>query len=197
MRLKFAIKGTAPLIVQSDRLVNPLDEIKKALGKVTSKRKKTDEDELEIYRLQFYGSLYYDAEIGPYVPAEWLTASLRDGGRRNREGKNVVHAVLVTTPFIPIEYHGPRKIDELWANPDYRFLKAVKQQQARVMRCRPWFRKWELHAEGELQTDLMDFAILKAIADEAGLYAGLGGWRPSAPKSPGTYGRYQIEVSRV
>lgn len=38
------IEGTAPLMMQSDRLVNPLDPLKKEIQALTGKRKKSDSD---------------------------------------------------------------------------------------------------------------------------------------------------------
>ena len=75
------------MLVQSDVLVNPFHEITRAMKAITKKRVKTDDDLRELSRLEFYGSLYYDDILGPYLPGDNIVACLRDGAKRTKAGK--------------------------------------------------------------------------------------------------------------
>ena len=59
------IDGTAPFIMHNSRLADKLDPITRQKAVVAAKRKKTDEDDLEISRLEWLGGLY------------WMTRSAR------------------------------------------------------------------------------------------------------------------------
>jgi len=191
MKLTLTLTGVAPLIVQSDRLVNPLDPITRQLKAVVKKGSKmTDADHEEKGRLEFYGALYHDPEAGPYIPGDNIQASLRAGGSFvGRLGKAVERAVVVTQDVNPIEFKGPRDIDALWADTYFRFVRSVVMQRARTMRTRPIFRSWGLTTEVELATDLMNPDEFERVAEAAGAMAGLGTWRPR-------YGRYDVAVRR-
>ena len=66
------IDGTAPFIMHNSRLADKLDPITRQKAVVAAKRKKTDEDDLEISRLEWLGGLYWDDAIGPYLPGDKL-----------------------------------------------------------------------------------------------------------------------------
>lgn len=193
MRIDLSLRGTAPLLIQSDQLVDPLNDLTKAIKALTGKRKKTDDDHREIARLEWYGSLYYDPETGPYVPGDNLQACLRAGGTFSRQGTAVERAVVVLTDRMAIEYQGPRDIDALWGHGRqngvgaFEFRRSVVVQRARTMRSRPIFRKWSLSAQVELATDLLNLNDFTRIAEDAGRLSGLGTWRPR-------YGRFEVTV---
>lgn len=191
MELALTLTGVAPLIIQSDRMVNPLDDITRAHKAVTARSSKmTDEDHVEKGRLEFYGSLYYDPEAGPYMPGDNIQASLRKGGSfTGRLGKQIERAVVVLSDVNAIEYEGPRDIDALWGDTFFRLVRSVKMGQVRVMRTRPIFRNWRVRTVINLATDLMDLDDFRRVADTAGMMEGLGTWRPR-------YGRYDVEVKR-
>jgi hypothetical protein len=191
VKLTLTLTGVAPLIVQSDRLVNPLDPITRQHKAITKKGSKmTDADHEEKGRLEFYGSLYYDPTAGPYIPGDNIQASLRTGGSFvGRLGKAVERAVVVTQDVNPIEYRGPRTTNELWGAPDFRLVRSVVMQRARTMRTRPIFRMRRVATTLELATDLMNLDDFVRVAEAAGSMAGIGTWRPR-------YGRYDVEVKQ-
>lgn len=63
MEFTITVTGTQPLLMHNSRMANPLDPIVKAVGKITSKRVKTDDDQEELARLDFYGGLYLDPDV--------------------------------------------------------------------------------------------------------------------------------------
>ncbi|MDX3314642.1 hypothetical protein P1S61_37445 [Streptomyces sp. ME08-AFT2] len=190
MQFRITITGTAELLMHNARLSNPLDTAAKAMKAVTSKRIKTDDDHEELARLEHLGSLYYDPEIGPYIPGQNIERSLVDAAKVTKSGVKVTRGVFVSSNINPLAYKGPRDIDGLWADENFRHMASVKVQQNRVMRCRPMFRTWRTEAEGTLDTRVLSLDELQSIADTAGSMIGIGDYRPR-------YGRFTAEVTKL
>ena len=181
------LTGTAPLLMHNSRLANPLDPATKAIKKITGKRKLTDEDLEEKFRLQFLGSLYHDEHVGPFIPSDNIWRSLYDAAKKTKMGVKVKEGVFIMTDVNPLAYGGPRDTAALWDNENYRFMSTVVIGRSRVPSCRPIFRDWKVEAEGVLDPRILEPSDLEAIGDTAGSLIGLGDWRPR-------YGRYVAEV---
>jgi hypothetical protein len=190
MQFRITLTGTAELLMHNARLSNPLDPAAKAMKTVTSKRKKTDDDHEELARLEHFGSLYYDPEIGPYIPGQNVERALVDAGKVTKSGIKVTRGVFISTNINPLAYAGPRDPDGLWEDENFRHIASVKVQQSRVMRCRPMFRTWRTAAEGTLDTAVLSLEELRSIADTAGAMIGIGDYRPR-------YGRFTAEVEKL
>lgn len=190
MKVRLTLTGTAPLLMHNIRLANPLDPIARAMKEVSSKRKKTDEDLLQLARLEFEGGLYVAEEIGPYLPGVNVEKCLVEGARITKQGKQVERGVFVTDNECPLLYKGPRSADELWADDSFRSTMAVKVGQSRVMRTRPIFHQWALEATAEVDPALLNLDGLQAIAVDAGAMVGLGDFRPR-------YGRFEAAVEAL
>lgn len=74
--IKFRITGTMPLMLNNPQTVNPFNEFTKKLKPLTSKRTKTDDDMLEIYKLKFLASLYTNSQGRYILPAEHIANAL-------------------------------------------------------------------------------------------------------------------------
>jgi len=188
MDFTITLTGTAPLLMHNSRLANPLDPAAKAMKKVTGKRNKTDDDHAEVARLEHVGSLYYDPDVGPYLPGDNIWRALYDAAKKRKMGPRIKEGVIITSDINPLSYGGPREADKLWQDENYRLMASVKVGTSRVMRCRPLFREWAAQAEGILDTEQLDLADLSAIAETAGQLVGIGDWRPR-------YGRFVAEVA--
>lgn len=178
MEFTITMTGSLPLLVSSSRLADPLDPIVKSIKKLTGKRTKTDDDQWEIHRLEFFGALYLDPDVGPYIPGENIQRCLTDAARVNKLGKNVERGLFIDTDVNPLGYNGPRTAEELWANENFRHRTSVKIGQRRTMRCRPMFRQWKVQAHGILDTAQLNLDDLRMITENAGSMIGLGDWRP-------------------
>lgn len=190
MKFTIAITGTTALLMHNSRLANPLDPAARAMKKVTSKRTKTDDDHAEIARLEHAGSLYFDPDAGPYVPADNVWRCLYDAAKKTKRGPKIKEGVFIVTDVNPLVYPGPRTIDDLWKDESFRHLASAKVGMQRVMRCRPVFRTWSVEAEGLIDPDIIDFTELEAITETAGNIIGLGDWRPR-------YGRFTATVNKI
>lgn len=182
--------GTAPLLMHSGRLIDPLDTVSKKIKEVSGKRNKTDDDHAEMAQLEWLGGLYFLSEVGPFIPAMNLQKSLIEGARLTRGGKKVERGVLIETVFIPLGYDGPREPGELYQDKRFVHRAPVKVMTARVMRTRPQFPEWTLRAYGQLDTGVLNLAELQQAAQQAGAMIGLGDGRP-------TFGRFTSTVEAV
>lgn len=192
MKVRLTGTGTRPLLVHNVRLASPLNAYAKRLKALNSKRVKTDEDRLEIARVEWEGSLYHDEELGPYIPGPNLFASLIGGARLLKAGKKVERGVSVTDLYMPLLYRGPRDIEEMWGNGESDFvdLRTVVVQRAKVDRCRPIFRDWKFEAEILLDPSVIELEEFTQVCQNAGQFEGLGDYRRM-------YGRYESEVERL
>jgi hypothetical protein len=176
--------------VHNARLANPLDEVAKAMKRINDKRKKTDEDREEVARLEHMGGLYFDPDLGPYLPGQNFEKCLIEAARITRAGKKIERGVFVDADVNPISYDGPRDIDGLWKDENFRHAASVKVGMSRVMRMRPQFRQWTVDTEGEYDPSVISLDELTEVATTAGLMIGLGDWRPR-------FGRFVATVERA
>lgn len=183
------LTGTAALLMHNSRLSNPLDTATKALKKYTAKRQKTDEDHESIARLEFAGGLYFDPDVGPYIPGENIARCLVDGAKLTKMGVKVTRGVFIATDTNPLVYSGPRDEEKLW-QAGYLLMASVKIGTSRTMRCRPHFAEWKVQANGILDPSVLELDDLKSIADNAGSLIGLGDWRPR-------FGRFTATVEPI
>lgn len=190
MEFKIKLVGTETLLMHNVQLADPLNPFTKRLAEVTGKRKKTEEDHVEIARREWAGGLYFDPEIGPYIPGQNVERALLDSARMNRLGKSIERGVFITTNQIPLIYPGPRNVEQLMNDASFRHSASVKVGMSRTMRCRPMFREWALETEGYLDEEQLDLAELRQIAVRAGKLIGLGDWRPR-------FGRFEATVEAL
>lgn len=184
--MKVEIEGIAPLVMQSAQLVDPLDEITKAIKRLTAKKtNKTDDDHAAIGRLEFQGSLYMHPEHGPIIPAANVERMLCDAGKLSRLGTKVKMALQVVEDYVPLGYNGPRDLAGLQADPRYHLRTAVVVAKARVMRERPRFPEWNLEFTLAYDNSVLNTEQVRELIETAGRYIGLGTWRPR-------HGRFEV-----
>lgn len=179
MKVRLTLEGTTPLMVHNVRLASPLNSYAKRLKALNGKRNKTDEDRLEIARVEWEGGLYFDDTVGPYVPAQNVFRTLINGGRLTKQGMKIERGVSFADHILPILYSGPRDLDTMWGNgeSEYVDIRSVTVQRNRVDRCRPFFPSWRLEAELEADSSVLEFEELQAIAESAGRMVGLCEYR--------------------
>lgn len=174
------IIGTTPCIMQSDKMVNPFSPEAKRNAEINSKKtRKTDDDRLEQAIIEYKASLYCDAIIGPYWPAQNILRCLRDAAKMTRQGKDVERGLDILDNKNALLYDGPRTPDELAANPDFVDCRSVVIQNKRVMRTRPIFNEWELKFCLMYDRSIFkDLQTVRRIVETAGRYVGLSTFRP-------------------
>ncbi len=190
MKVRIGVRGTTPLITHNIRLANPLDPIAKAMKGISAKRTKTEDDYVQLARLEFEGGLYLDPEVGPFLPGANVEKCIVEGARVTKQGKQVERGLFVVDNTIPLLYTGPRSAEKLWADENFRNVSAVRIGQQRIMRTRPMFRSWALDVDAELDPGLLSVDQLQAIITDAGSMVGLGDYRPR-------YGRFEATVEAL
>lgn len=193
---RITFEGTgAGLLMHSSVMADPLDPKAKALKRLTKKLNKTDEDHREMQQVEMSGGMYHDPDIGPYIPSDNIWRCLYDAGKRRKLGVKIKEGLLIDAGddgrgVNPLSYTGPRDKPSLIADANFRFTVSCKIGVQRVMRTRPLFRNWRVDAEGVLDPNVLDLAELEQVAEMAGLYVGLGDWRPR-------YGRFVSTVTAI
>lgn len=187
INFRITITGTAPLLMHNGRLANPLEPTAKAIKRLTGKRNKTDEDYEELARVEHAGAFYFDPDVGPYMPGANINRTLLDAARQLKLGKAIERGLFIATDINPLDYDGPRTLKGLSADANFRHTAVVKVGTSRLPRTRPVFQQWRTEAEGGLDPTQLDLTQLQQIAENAGLYHGLGDWRPR-------FGRFTVTV---
>lgn len=185
--LDVTLTGTAPLLMRSSRLVDPLDPIAREISRIARKRARTEADVARIDELEWTGGLW---TVGgrPCVPGEAIEAMLAEAAKLRRAGRAVRAGFLV--PDAPLlEYDGPSGFDELRADPRFRLRVPVSIGSRKVMRTRPRFPAgWRVRFRAHYLPDVLDGRDIGELFAAGGHRIGLGDWRPR-------FGRFQALVT--
>lgn len=189
MKYKIRIEGTRPIIIQSDRLADPLNEVTKQLKLLTShKDKTTDIGQAKIAEVEWFGGLYCDDEGKPSIaiPGDNLLRAIRDAAAFSKKGETVRREIIIDEALIPFEYEGPKSVDAMSKDPRFTLRKTVVLQKRRTVRTRPrlpppWSLTFHARIDGAKTLTKDD---LKLFLERAGT-VGIGTWRPR-------YGHFRV-----
>ena len=192
MKVRLTATGTRPLLQHNVQLASPLNRYSKALKAANSKRTKTDEGRVAIARIEFEGSLYFDEQVGPFIPGQNVLASLVEGGRLTKAGKKIERGVMIEDLVLPLVYRGPRDVEGLWGGGESEFvdMRTVVVQRNKVDRCRPIFREWAFEADILIDPSVIDLDEFTDVARNAGAMAGIGDYRR-------LFGRFDVRVQEL
>lgn len=179
----YQVLGISGMLMHNARLSNPLNEWTKEIKKVSSKRKKSDEDHEEMARLEFMGGLYTDGSKFIIPSANW-EATLVDAAKKLKLGKLLKSAMFINEDS-ELSSSGPKTPEKRWADPECRDQRSVKVGQARIIRTRPLFKDWFCEVKVLFETELIDLEQLDTIFSIAGKQIGIGDYRPK-------FGRFEV-----
>jgi len=155
------------------------------------------------------------------IPADNLMTVLREGGKRCPTGKGQQtfkaqsqSGLVVDQSAWPLVVNGNEiptsaiepllKAEEMEEHESVvkqlgfeLFIKRARIGQAKHVRVRPRFDKWSCSGTLTVLDEMITRDVLQNILTYAGAYAGLGDWRPSAPKSPGPFGKFSVELKKA
>lgn len=172
------LTGTAPLLMHSNMLADPLSPAAKAMKRISAKTKKTDDDHNAMRRIEFDAALYLDPELGPYLPGPNVAKAFLMAARIRKSGPKVERGLILVSEVNSLSYAGPRDVQGLW---DANFRQTVPVKiggRSTVMRCRPMFLNWECTVDALLNPSQLPPDELVSIAEDAGHMIGVGDWRP-------------------
>ena len=188
--LKVTWKGKKTLIMHSCQCVNPLLPLSKELKKYTSKRNKTEEDIQHISDLEWESGAYWKDGIGLYIPGENVEATLIGGGKANRKGTDIQKYCTVVDTYIPLEYGENLTKEQLIKDMNYRDVRVMTVQRAKVVRTRPRFDRWEITFNLQYDEKKIDLDTIINAMEYAGDYVGLCDSRPR-------YGKFVVKVEEL
>jgi len=193
---RIIVTGISPLLQNNPQTVDPFNHYAKAKKAITNKRTaKTDDDLLELGNLETESKLYFDDEIGVYVPATWITEAIICAGFSVAKiGRSKMRGGLFATESkIKLKYRGMNKVKtntDVVMNPEFRHRMLLKQGQVRVPKDAPIFHDWSFETAVEFDDTVVDMGSLRRIVERSAKYGGFGDFRP-------TFGRANAEVLDV
>lgn len=213
-----SLTGETSLLMHHDNLVWAETMNKWRLDPANKKNSVAGDDRTPAWR--WIGNLYI--EFGRIVlPSDNLMTMLREGGKKVSTGKGqetyqryTQSGIIVDQSSWPILVGGKEipytPIKELIGNSDFEshqacvqelgfelFVKRAKIGTAKHVRVRPRFDSWSVSGSITVLEDKLTTDVLSNILTFAGVYSGLGDWRPSSPKSPGAFGKFSVELKEI
>lgn len=183
--LEVTWKGVSPLIMHSCKCVNPLHPISKEIRKLNDKPRgqKLTEEELEkLSDLEWEAGAYWQDGLGLYIPGENVEATIRNGAKANKKGKDIEKYVSVTDLYIPLDYGENLTKEELIKRFEYRDTRPMVVSRARILRTRPRFNQWQIVFHLSYDESKIDLDTIVDAITYAGSYVGLCDSRPKYGK---------------
>lgn len=191
-QLRVKLTGFRPLVMHNGALADPANPWVQAIKKITAKgKKKTDDDLLELGRLEWSAGWYLTEAGYPMVPTDNIERMVQDGAKKSRLGKDCQAAVLCSEDGDVLIEHDlltpGLDLPKLYGKPAFTLRKGVKVTTSRVIRVRPmvptgWVLRFTLIFDG----DIINQRALEQAIKDAGALVGLGDWRPK-------FGRFEAE----
>lgn len=192
---RITVTGMNYLLQNNPQTVDPFNRYTKAKKTITDKRIKTEDDLLELGNIETESKVYFDDELGVYVPTRWLTEAICTGayavikvGRGKMRG-----GVFATADKAKLLYEGSDKVKtiaDVVMNPKFRHRAMLPQGQSRVPKDFPIFKKWSFSTVVEFDDTVVEFAGIRKVMERTAQYVGFGDFRP-------TFGRATAEVAHV
>jgi hypothetical protein len=192
--------GASPILMSNGAGADPpSDNAKMMVEGGSKKRGKTDGDHAALARVEFESRLYFDKEVGVYVPGDAVHATFVNAAKSEKLGRAFQRAVTILEDKIPLIYPGrPKKyrgfkedeeceafIDALYGK-GFFDRRPVVMQGRRVPRTRPMFPKWGLLVEVTFAAESINPEDIMRVARYGGSYVGLCDYRPK-------FGRFSVE----
>ena len=195
-RISIHIRGITPLIMHCDTLCNPLHPLKKKMSEITAIKKKHDEHHIAMSKIEFEAGMYFNDDIGIYMPSRNLQGCLKAAAKKYKKGKQTKAVVMDEAIGYPLLPYAGKTIDDLYTDTNkkgdrpYVFIQSINVDMKKIMRTRPIFHKWEVKFGLYLDPELLPVTDLKMITETAGYEFGLCEMRPQL--ATGNYGKFEI-----
>lgn len=188
------VTGFAPLLLNNPQTVDRFNTYARLMKSINDKKTaRTDDDYHELRKLEVTSKMYFDQEIGVYVPSTWLSESIaRSAFTTVKIGKDKIRGgVFATDSKIKLTFDQQDKVKTLVDvvnNPFFHHTMALPQGQVRVVKVFPIFHNWSFETKVEFDDAIIDLAMLRRVCEYAGRFVGFGDLRP-------TFGRAKSEVT--
>jgi len=193
---RIKITGLNYLLQNNPQTVDPFNSFSKAMKAITSKKSnKTEDDLIALGNIETESKLYFDEEVGVYVPTRWLTEAICTGAFAViKTGKDKMRGgIFATEEKAKLQYKDMSKvktITDVVMNPTFRHRALLPQMGKRIPKDFPIFKDWSFETGIEFDDTVVDFAGLKRVVERTATYVGFGDFRP-------TFGRAVAEVTNA
>lgn len=200
--LKFKWTGIRPLLMHNAAMIDPDNEHVRKKSELQAELKAAKKDDYagrekirrDIERTEWEGSLYWNEDLGLYIPGTNIFKGIVEGARKipGKAGKRAEAAIVpIDDTKIETADPYPRDLDKLYATKQFSLRQAVRippRTGARMMAVRPliptgWWIEFEVEFD---QKELPEKDLIEANVT-AGALIGSCDWRPR-------FGRFQSEV---
>jgi hypothetical protein len=164
-------------------MCDPLNPYKKQMKEISGKRKKTDDDQIAMARIEWEAGLYLNKAGRVVWPGTNLERMILDAAKKIKMGTLVKSALMIPDDIV-MDADYPKDLDKMFES--CRIASKVKVGMASIIRTRPIFDNWSLTFKVLFNEELLNPRDLQQILDIAGAQIGLGDWRPR-------FGRFVVE----
>lgn len=165
------------MMMQNGDLANPRNKFARRMKElmVAKKKPKADKDAIQdiLCDVEWEGGLYWNAKLGPHLPAEMIRACLIQGAKLSKGGASVKRTCFVLEDA-KLEYKGPRDLESLKLDPAFRDERMCVVNGKRVLKTRPVFRDWKATVAVQYMPQAVAPEDITKYMTDAGLYIGIG-----------------------
>jgi hypothetical protein len=186
--LEFRLTGTSPLLLNNPQTVDTLSEASVGIRELTSKRKRSEAEDIELRRQKFMAGLYLTPDGAPYIPAYNIQRAAQEAGRLSKQGKIWERGVWLGDDKCLLNYSGPKTAEGLWN--DRRFVDnrdGKVGSGARIVVTRPIFPEWSCDVTFHFEPEIANPADILIHLVQAGRMIGVGTYRAR-------FGRFTVSV---
>lgn len=222
-RYEITLTGSTPLIMHADNLA--FSEKIRSWQRDPANKELSQAGDDRSPAWTWIGYAYHD-DKHITMSADNIATCIREGGAKvptgNKRGDKTYKklsqsGIVLDTPEYELTVDGKQipldPIRALIGNNDFfdhmetaeslgfeLFVKRAKVMMAKHVRVRPLFRNWMVRGTITILDEEMfglSQDIVQRIFDQAGMFCGLGDWRPGSPKSPGFYGKFLTHLQQI
>lgn len=196
--MNFVVTGYGALLLNNPQTVDRFNRFAKSMSVINKKgTRRTDEDYLELRRLEVAAKIYFDKELGVYVPVSWITAAIEKISHKQAKiSKAEMRGAVMPPPNLTkmkLTYRGMRKVksaEDIISNGEFHHMMLLKQGQVKVAKMFPIFHDWSFSGSLDFDSTVIDPSTLKQLLEHAAHYGGFGDFRPN-------FGRAEITTELV
>lgn len=178
------IEGVSPLLMHAvERFLDPFDDLARDFRRLGKKRAKSDDEIRTLMDMEWDLGIRINAEGKPIIRGEQFEAAIFAAAARERQKKNAQPGVFVDDAVVI--HDGPTAIEKLRSDKRFRDIRAVRVQQARILRTRPRFDTWSAAVSITVIPDIVNPDDVLRFLGNAGMAVGVGDYRPK-------FGRFRV-----
>lgn len=200
-QIKVKFKGINSIVLHNNQAVSPFNKYSHAMKGITKKKNKTENDWLELGRIEWESGLYLNEKGTVVIPSRCIKACLKEAAKIRKLGKVIEKSIQIgeiDQVDCVLSYEGSQikvsLIDSSVPNPnfdqfykDHRYDAVVGIKDSSLLRVRPIFRNWHVVFNIYYFESFIDLRTLQTVIEDAGRFIGLCDGRPD-------YGKFTPEI---